>query len=349
MKATSQDIAHLAALYEGRRAFHGELHDHAASGGTSDGKRPLSHWLGAMEALQLDFAAILDHKQVRHMYLPEWEDGIFLGGTEPGTIISDIEAESPAMHYNMLFPGPKCTEELLTSFPEYEFAGGPEGHFIYPKFTRERFGELIDKVLSLGGFFVHPHPKQKMRSDDPLHYWFRDYTGIEVIYGSAGCADTAANYPLYLDLLAAGKRLYCCAGGDEHLCASDKALTTLYAAERKNSAYLTALRAGDFAAGPFGIQMCVGDTPMGGHCSFAGKRLVVAVGDPHRSVSDPAHTYRLDLIHDGGVAESVTFTPGEEICLAFDTEDRDFYRTEIYDLTKSELMIAMGNPIWNDR
>ena len=93
MYATEKEIAHLAALYEGRRAFYGELHDHAASGGTADGKRILDHWKGAMEALGLDFAAILDHKQVRHMYLPEWEDGVFVGGTEPGTAITDIECE----------------------------------------------------------------------------------------------------------------------------------------------------------------------------------------------------------------------------------------------------------------
>ena len=38
MYATDKEIAHLQALYEGRRAFYGELHDHAASGGTADGK-----------------------------------------------------------------------------------------------------------------------------------------------------------------------------------------------------------------------------------------------------------------------------------------------------------------------
>ena len=58
MVANQHDIETLEKLYEGRRPFYGELHDHAATGGTSDGKRTLDHWLGAMEALKLDFAGV---------------------------------------------------------------------------------------------------------------------------------------------------------------------------------------------------------------------------------------------------------------------------------------------------
>ena len=58
--------------YEGRRVFHGEMHDHSASGGTSDGKCPLSTWRTEMARLKMDFAAILDHRQVRHMYHIRW-------------------------------------------------------------------------------------------------------------------------------------------------------------------------------------------------------------------------------------------------------------------------------------
>ena len=67
MNATEQDILYLEELYQNRNPYHGELHDHALTGGTSDGKRNLDHWKGAMEAYRMDFAAILDHKQVRHM------------------------------------------------------------------------------------------------------------------------------------------------------------------------------------------------------------------------------------------------------------------------------------------
>jgi len=111
--ATAREINKLEKLYEGCKVYHGELHDHSASGGTSDGKLPLQEWVKEMAELNMDFAAILDHRQVRHMYLPEWKDGLFIGGSEPGTRISDSKAEVAEMHYNMLFEGPKELEALL--------------------------------------------------------------------------------------------------------------------------------------------------------------------------------------------------------------------------------------------
>ena len=163
MIATNNDTAKLEALYEGRKVYHGELHDHSASGGTSDGRRPFSHWLGAMEALELDFATILDHRQVRHMFEPEWEDGTFIGA-------------------------------------------------------------------------------------------------LEVFYISTDSEETKENYELYVKLLSLGKKVYCSAGGDEHECCHDKAITTIYAAEKKNAAYIDRLRHGDFVCGGVGIRMCIGDT-----------------------------------------------------------------------------------------
>lgn len=348
MIVTDKDIELLDSLYEGRTVFHGELHDHSASGGTSDGKRPLSHWLGAMEALRLDFATILDHRQVRHMFLPEWEDGTFLGGTEPAVLISDSNAEKAWMHYLMIFEGPEPLMELLETFPEYEFTGGEEGHFEYPSFTREHFCELIDYVKAHGGFFVHPHPKQCMISDDPMQYWFRDETGIEVFYGHYGTKWTEDNYNLWCELLANGKRVWACAGGDWHKCASDGAITTLYAAEKKNSAYLEPLRRGDFVCGGVGIKMAVGDTPMGGKCAFEGKRLVIGISDFHKSVRHPEHSYRADIITDRGTIYGAPISCTEPCYIALDTEDYAFYRVEIID-TLTKKRIAIGNPIWNDK
>ena len=94
----------LEALYQGCQCYHGELHDHSNSGGTSDGKRTLTEWRERMTMLRMDFAAILDHRQVRHMYLPEWEDGLFISGTEPGTTIVDSAAKVKEMHDNILLP-----------------------------------------------------------------------------------------------------------------------------------------------------------------------------------------------------------------------------------------------------
>ena len=300
-----------------------------------------------MEALEIDFAAILDHHQVRHMYLPEWEDGVFLGGTEPGLHhIVDIPVEKNGLHYNMLFEGPKPLEEVLAQFEEFQFEGGPEGLFKYPDFTKARFCELIRAVFERGGFFVYPHPKQVAQSDDPLHYWFCDGIAMEVFYVSMDSEYTKENYKLWTDLLALGKRVWASAGCDLHACAHDTALTTLYAEEKKNASYLSHLREGDFVCGPVGIRMCMGDTKMGGSCPF-GDRLILSVGDFHRSVKDPYHTYRVDILDDTGLVASREIGCGDTSYVAIDTDKtRKFYRAEVFDTTRN-LRIAIGNPIWN--
>ena len=38
-------------------------------------------------------------------------------------------------------------------------------------------------IYELGGLMVHAHPKQLMASDDPLDYYFADYTGLEITTG----------------------------------------------------------------------------------------------------------------------------------------------------------------------
>lgn len=347
MKATDADISYLEKLYAGRIAFFGELHDHAKTGGTSDGARTLEHWRGAMEALQMDFGAILDHRQVRHMYLPEWEDGVFLGGTEPGANILDITCQKPNLHYNMIFEGPKQLEALLEEFPEYEFTGGMEGHFGYPGFTTPRFRELIAAVKAHGGFFVHPHPKQQLISDDPMHYWYADETGLEVFYhGDENYL--RANYELWTTLLSMGKRLWACAGGDDHTCAHDHALTAIYAEEKKNASYISHLREGDFTAGAVGMKMCIGDMKMGGMCDFDSKKLVLCVGDFHRSVKDSTHKYLVKLLSDEGEVLSAEIGCDEPSYFAIDVSDKKFYRAEVYDLSHDKL-IAIGNPIWNKK
>ena len=341
-------IAHLEQLYAGCRAWHGEMHDHSASGGTSDGKCTLAEWITEMKELHMDFAAILDHRQVRHMYLPEWEDGLFVGGSEPGTRISDSTAENSSLHYNMVFTGPEPLEKLLADFPEYQFSGGSEGHFVYPSFTTERFGQLIDTVKAYGGFFVHPHPKQVMVSDDPLNYWFRDETGIEVFYNDEDSTFTEQNYALWLELLAAGKRVWACAGGDKHAHPGTGALTTIYAPSRTNADFLAHLRVGDFTCGAVGIRMCIGDTKTGGKCAFAGQKLIAAVGDFHPCIVHEDHVYRADLLDENDVVYSKEIPCGETSYFTFDTADAKFYRIEVWDVTRG-IRIAVGNPIWNDR
>ena len=349
--ATEKDISNIDELYKGRNIYFGDLHNHSASGGTSDGKRPLSHWKGALEALKMDFVAILDHRQVRHMYLPEWEDGLFVCGTEPGTKIVDgmaIREDKREMHYNMLFPSPEPLEELLSEFPEYQFEGGPEGHFRYPSFTRERFTELVNAIFDKGGFYVHPHPKQYIDSPEPLDYWFRDEMGLEVFYYDMRHEYTRKNYELWCDLLALGKRVWACAGEDGHACARDTALTAIYAEEKSSASYVSHLREGDFVCGSVAMRMCIADTKMGGKCDFSGKRLCLSVDAFHRSVKNCEHVYRLDVIDDSGLVASKMISCDAQSCFAFDVDaSAKFYRVEIFDATEG-LRIAIGNPIWNE-
>ena len=329
---SSHQKEHLLSLYQNTSVFHGELHDHSASGGTSDGKCALAHWNERMPLLQMDFAAILDHRQVP--------------GTEPGTNISDADARNSHMHYNILLPERDELEKLLNEFPEYEFTGGTEGHFIYPDFTRARFTELIEAVLKRGGFFVHPHPKQVMDADDPNQYWFRDETGIEVFYMGYDSEHTKKNYALWCDLLKAGKRLFACAGGDWHSEPGNTSLTTLYAEENTPKAILKKLRKGNFTCGQAGIRMSVGDTVMGGMCAFDGQMLTVAVSDFHESVKKEGHAYRLDILNDTGVVKSAPVSMDGCTFEALETENCAFYRAELFDETEN-LRIAVGNPIWN--
>lgn len=290
------------------------------------------------------------------MYLPEWEDGLFLCGTEPGADIIDSQATYQETHYNMLFENPKILEELLAEFPEYQFTGGQEGHFIYPNFTRERFGELIDAVKEKGGLFVIPHPKQCMKSEYPLDYWYRDWTGLEVFYKDyrdprPGKDYSNQNYQLWTTLLAMGKRIWACAGGDWHCVCTDKALTTVYAAERTNAAMIKPLRVGDFTCGGVGVRMCIDDTLCGGQCQLENKRLIVSVSDFHESLSIKGHTYRVDILDDHGVVASKEISYAETakpVYLAVDTHKSDFYRVEVFDVT-SGYRIAIGNPIWQER
>ena len=343
-----QQKQQLENLYQGCRVYHGELHDHSASGGTSDGKVPFAEWPALLNHLKMDFAAILDHRQVRHMYLPEWQDGLFIAGTEPGTHISDSKAEVNGMHYNILLPDRDELARLLEEFPEYHFTGGTEGHFEYPDFTTERFGQLIDAVKAHGGLFVHPHPTLVMKSDDPCDYWFRDETGMEVFYIDMESDDTKANYPLWTALLAAGKRIWPCAGCDMHNLPQDTALTTIYASEKSSAGFLEHLRKGDFTCGPVGIRMCMGETVSGGSCSFEGKKLIICVSDFHCSVQKPEHRYRLEVLTNEGVVRTEEIRCDEPAWLVLDAQDCDFYRAEVFDETRG-LRIAIGSPIWNCR
>lgn len=360
--ATETDIALLAALYNGRTAFHGELHDHSDSGGTSDGKQPLSIWNITMPSLGMDYAAILDHKQILHMYLDEWDPEVFIGGSEAATTITDRPVGSNKFHYNMVFAEPEGLLNVITSFPEYNYREwsdadregcGGQMHFGYPNMSAARFNEVIDAVKANGGLFVIPHPCSTNAEvpENAMDLYFQDYVGYEVFYGCA-MADsknwkTEANYKLWTDMLASGVRVWCSSGNDNHYFPQAKCLSTVYSEEKNASSHITHLRVGDFTAGPVGVQMCVGNTPMGATGAFAGQRLVFRVGDFHKDLAFEQVTFRVTLMDDKGVVFTEEMNGTEVMTFAIDAdENAKFYRVEVYDITKDKLT-ALGNPIWN--
>lgn len=349
--ASDEEINAIEEKYKGRKVYHGEMHDHSDSGGTSDGGCTLAEWKKMLADLNMDFAAILDHRQVRHMFLPDFDKNIFVCGSEPGTVITDSRATGKEVHYNMIVPNPETLMAILEDIPECKYEGGPEGHFSYPYYTKERFCEIIDIVKEHGGFFVIPHPKQVTISEYDDDYWYRDGVGMEVFYVDMECSYTKENYPLWIRLLQAGKRIFVCAGCDKHNRASDKALTTIYAEPKStiSEALVPVLCTGDFTCGSVGIRMMAGDTLSGGSCVFNGQRLVIAVGDYHTSVMDPSHKFRFDIFAGEECISSNEVFCDKTSYFSLDMkEDIPYYRTELWDLDRG-CRIALGNPVWNDR
>lgn len=358
--ATDEDIANLEANYAGLTPYMGDLHDHANTGGRSDGKQNLEVWKKYMEILDMDFATIVDHKQVRHMYLDDWDSNMFVGGTEAATWIKDYTHTADEngelhnnFHYNMIFADGQLLIDLLNEFTEFPYTGGDPltAEFpSYPHFTRARMMELVQAILDKGGFFTHVHPKSPsvLISDNPEDYWFGDWTGIEVILSSRTLWVNQDNYKLWTDLLALGKKVYATAGSDNHNLPNPETMSTFYMSQMTAQSVVDNLRVGNFTAGMVGIRMSVEDTVMGSQAeeSFAGKRLVFSTGDFHSSLQALDHDFRVELINDQGVVFSQNIADDETTYFAVDAEDCKFYRVVVYDATDN-VIVAIGNPIWN--
>ncbi len=358
--ATQEDISNLEGLYAGTTAYHGELHDHSMSGPKGDGKQSLTVWKKYMEQIDMDFATLVDHKQAAHMYLDEWDDTMFLGGSEFATWITDYTHTADAegklhngVHYNMIFADKEVFYNFLKSVPEINYEGDdPLTNFVpsYPHYSRARMVEIVQYIQQQGGFFTHVHPKSEgyLTSEDPLDYWFGDWTGIEVLFHHRGYPVIADNYKLWTDLLALGKKVYATAGSDDHNMPNIETMSTFYTKEKHSRAFLDAMRAGNFTAGMAGVRMCIGDTQMGSQAAedFTGKRLVFSVGDFHSSLVENGHDYRVDLIADEGIVFSQAIAAGETTYFAVAAENCKFYRVEVYDTTDN-VLISMGQPIWN--
>ena len=377
--AQAADIALLDKAYEGRVAYHGEFHDHANTGGTSDGKQTLTIYQNVMDSLDIDFSTIVDHKQALHMQIDEWDDTVFIGGSEPMAMPKDLVAATyNKMHFNMIFTD---VEGLINTVKEYDalcmpgwgfnakdypenydgadadkLAGGWHFTYLYGDSapTKEQMAQLIDIIKKNGGMFVNVHPKSNgyVDSPNPLDYWFADYTGLEVFYGYSGPApqqpSTQKNYELWVNLLSMGKKIWATAGGDKHSMPNTDALSTVYSTAKDAKEHFEHFKVGDFVCGPVGIRMAIGDANMGGETAFAGQRVVFSVGDFHSSAYNPTHKYVVELHSDKGIVFSQELTdPTQTTYFAVDAnENAAFYRVEVRDAT-ANLMHALGNPIWN--
>lgn len=342
------DFAELDRLYAGTKAYHGDTHTHTDSGGTSDGETPLAEFVQQLKALDMDFAAIVDHRQMRHFFLPQWDETMLICGSEPSAkLIGKPSFDLSALHYCMLFPDKEGLGKTLDAFPEFAYTGGTEGHFTYPRFTPERFRELGEFIYSIGGLLSHAHPKQGMLSDDPLDYFISEHVALETIHEGADSYASQMNRNLWVTLLAAGKRVRTYGSTDTHEQARDDGQTTLYAKNRHSRDFFREIRQGNCAAGAAGIQMVIGHTPMGGVCPYEeGLTLEIRVGDFHRSWKKDA-IYRLKVFTDRGVAYVSEFQGAAPQKLAFPVQKRAFYRLEITNET-DEHLVSLSNPIWLD-
>lgn len=357
---TADEQAILEA-YEGKTAYQGEAHDHAATGGNSDGNFTLNQWKQDMEIEGLDFTTIVDHRQTSHMEDANW-GSMFIGGTEASTNITDsayAALKSNKLHYSLIFTDQAALDEIVDDYFMTKTGGIFSPYtdvFEYKNWSVAQLQEIIDKVQKAGGMFTIVHPKSDgyIASDDPLMYYFADWTGLEVFYGAGGYAPTQAvnkeNYKLWTDLLAAGKKVWATAGSDQHAGAGTNALTTIYSDSASAEDIFEYMKTGNSTCGPVGIRMIVGDTFMGSETDFAGKHLSFSVGDFHESIYNPDHTYRVKLISDTGVVYETTFDASKTFIYGVDAvETAKFYRVEVWDDTAGyDLPIAIGNPIWNN-
>ena len=347
--AARQALQQLDALYSGRTVMHGDMHTHTDSGGTSDGKTPLAEFVTQLKALNLDFAAVVDHKQILHCLLPEWDD-MLICGTEPGTTLDDPDRpmRSRKMDYCMLFRQPSDYFRVMEAFPEFNFTGGPEGHNSYPNLTPERMAELARFIYDLDGVMVHAHPKQLMASDDPLDYYFGDCMPLETILGHANSFDTVQNRNLWESLLKLGKRVHTHGDSDTHAQAKNCALTTVYAREKTGASVLREVRKGDCAAGSIGIQMAIGDTPMGGSLPYReGLFLAVRLDDYYAPTMLEDTVYCLKVYTDQGLAYASEFSGRQPQTLTLPVQERKYYRVEVTNESDGHF-VSISNPIWLD-
>lgn len=351
--ADKADYTAMDAYYEGCRAYYGDQHVHTNCGGTSDGHYPMKDWVAKMDELGLDFAIVVDHRQMRGYFLPEWSEERFVMGTEPGTSITDLadtEAATSTMHYNMVFPHKYALAMVLANFPEFKFKGDElTGKFGYPQFTLARIRELNDYLRSIGGMLVHAHPKTLMASSQPLDYYMGERSYLETIVGRYPSHASYKSYDLWVEILATGKHMLASGGSDTHGNVTNSCPSTFYTKRRFHTDFVGRMYAGDYAVGGVGVKMMIDGHPMGSQITYKeGMKLTVRLADFMQATWRPDTAYELQIITDKGVAYASMFDGKEPQAISLAVQKRNFYRLVVNDLTHG-YRVSVSNPIWLDK
>lgn len=343
------DFSVLDRLYADRQVFYGDFHCHSNSGGTSDGKTPIEEYVQGMREKQLDFAAIVDHRQMRHFFLPCWDEKYLICGTEPGALFNDVDKPYYAnkFDYTMIFPDKTGLKQVLERFPEFNFTGTPEdGSFTLCGMPKSLFFEIAEYVYAIGGLLTHAHPRQLIYSNEPLDYYFGDHVALETVHVAADNYATQQNRTLWISLLKLGKRVRTHGSSDSHGPVSNRGLTAVYAQKHYSSDIFNVIRSGDCTAGGVAIQMSVDDTPMGSVAAYApGKNLYIRVTDFHPAHRKENTVFCLKVYTDKGLAYAREFDCGEIQELALPVKKRMYYRLEITNESDGAL-VALSNPVW---
>ena len=349
-EAAQASFEKLERLYGGRQVYYGDFHCHSNSGGTSDGKTPIEQYLEDMCKLQMDFAAIVDHGQMRHFFLPCWDEQYMICGTEPGLTLKEPERDPDArkLHYTMIFSDKTGFAKVMDAFPGFAFTGSVNGTYRSYSMPMEELRALAAYVYSIGGLLTHAHPKQVMVSEDPLDYYISDLVPLETVHVSADNFYTKKNRELWVTLLNMGKRIKTHGSTDSHGPVSNKGLTAVYAQKHFSTDIFNAIRSGDCVAGGVAIQMCIGDTPMGGVATYQpGQQLLIKVAGFHPAHALADTVFCLRVYTDKGLAYAREFTCDQVQRLALPVQPRQYYRVEITN-ESDNCLVALSNPIWLD-
>lgn len=339
------DFSALEEYYAKRKPFYCDMHVHSKSGGTSDGWVNIGDWPGEMAEQKVDFVAIADHRQMRHFFLPEFDDTKFFYANEPeAVILGDVKFEK--LHYNMIYPDKFGLGKMLKHFDnKYEFSGDElTGFFKYKNFTHKELEEVAQYITENGGMFVHAHPMAMLVSDNVLDYCFGDGTYIESFSGDYTSILSYNDWKLWTKLLLCGKRVYTIAGSDSHAHCKNNCVNVVYAEKRINSSLYPYFKSGDFTSGAFGIKMMLNKTPMGGVFTWEGDgKLYVEIGDLFEIYENKS--FLVKIITDRGVAFACRYDGKERLKICLSAKRRKFYRVEIIDLDY-RCPFALSNPIW---